>query len=420
MRTGRPDTGETMSSASHSDPATTSTSGEPAPRPPEIRVVRVLGAFDIGGAEQRTIELLPRLAASAVRTSFVTLSGVKGARGEEVERLGSRIHPIRLDRRFPVRFYRLLREIRPHAVHSDVATFSGFVLFLAALARVPIRIAHFRSDRDGHPDSLRRRLQRGVMVRLIHFCATDVLGVAPGALTSCYRPSWENDPRCRVLPNGLDLGRLHRRSTLRLRDEIGAAPDDLVCVVIGRPHPLKRRSMVPSIVAALRERGIGCRAVFVGPHDDRDDDAVRQAATRHDVLDRMHLVGPRADVGEFLAQADLLLQPSALEGLPGTVLEARAVGTPVVASDLPGARFIDDQLAGVTLVPVDADAERWADAVHRLGLVPGRPTGGRRALAAFQDSVFTMERSVEQHLAIYCRNTLAPRGGADRPAVPTG
>ena len=370
-------------------------------RPAPVRVIRILGSLDVGGAEQRSLELVPRLIAAGVIPHFVTVSGRRGSLATEAERLGASVHPLPIDLRFPLRFLRLLRRIQPRAVHADLATFSGVPLFIAALAGVPVRIAHFHSDGDGWEDTLRRRAQRAVMRKLIAVSATDIVGVAPGALTYGYQPSWTSDPRCRVVANGLDLNRLRRSSDFDLRAAVGAAAGELVCLCIGRPDPVKRRPMVPAIVAALQTRGVAARAVLVGPRDPDDDAEVLGAARAHGVADRVHLLGPRDDVGTLLQQADVLIHPARREGLPGVVLEAVGVGTPVVASDLPGVRFIGDHLTGLTMVDLAAPPEAWAGAVQALGLSPGQPHGTEDAMRRFASSVFSLEAAMNRYLTLY-------------------
>ncbi|WP_174528990.1 glycosyltransferase family 4 protein [Micromonospora maritima] len=375
----------------------------------------MFGALDIGGAELRTIDLLPTLIAAGADVHFVTLSGRAGVLAPDVERLGARVHPLPLDLRFPVRFVRLLRRLRAEVVHSDVATFSGALLLLAAVARTPVRIAHFRSDGDGRADSLRRRLQRRVMRRLIDRHATDIVAVSPGSLTYGYRPGWESDPRCRVIPNGLDLARLARPTDLDLRTAVGAVPGDVVCLHVGRASPEKRRWLLPPAVAALESFGVSARLAFAGAHDAEDDARVRRAAETHRVGDRVRLLGPRDDVGALMRQADVVLLPSDREGLPGVVLEALATGTRVVASDLPGVRFIAEHLPGVTVVARDAAPDEWAKAICEATTGAGADRDVDAAVRAFRSSLFSLDSAALAHLSMYRRHL--PAVSAIRPRV---
>ncbi len=56
--------------------------------------------------------------------------------------------------------------------------------------------------------------------------------------------------------------------------------------------------------------------------------------------DRVRLLGHRSDVAEVLSAADLFVFPSVYEGLGGALIEALALGLPIVASDLPALREV--------------------------------------------------------------------------------
>ncbi|MGK5739554.1 glycosyltransferase family 4 protein [Micromonospora sp. URMC 103] len=395
------------------DPATGVDPGPPA-RP--CRLLRVVGELNFGGTELRIVDLLPRLAAAGVEPHFVTLSDRigPGPLAAAVRRYGGTVRPVPLDARLPGRFLRLLRDLRPDVLHADCANFSGALLALAALAGVPTRVAHFRSDDNQHRGA-RRRAQRWVLGRLLQASATDILGVSPSALTFGYRPSWEADPRCRVVLNGLDLDRLRRPSEIDLRVAVGAAPGELLCLTVGRASPEKRRWLLPPIVAELRDRGIPAHAVLVGPSDPADDARVRAAAAEAGVPDRVHLFGPRDDVGGLLSQADVVVHPSLLEGLPGSVLEPVALGVPTVAADLPGVRYISEHLPGVVIVDTEAPAARWAEAVRRA--VEDRAGLDRaEATERFARSIFSLDAAAEVHLALYRRQPARRQPAADVPA----
>ncbi|MET8092070.1 glycosyltransferase family 4 protein [Micromonospora sp. NPDC005220] len=369
----------------------------------ECRVLRVVGELNFGGTEMRTAELLPRLAAAGVQVHLVTLSDTvgPGPLAGMVRRHGGTVTPIPLGPRFATRFLGLLRRLRPDVVHVDCANFSGVLLALAALCGVPGRVAHFRGDDNQHRN-LRRRVYRWICRELLRISATNILGVSPSSLTYAYDSRWRDDPRCQVVLNGLDLDRLRLPSQDDLRELIGAHPAELVCVNVGRGSPEKRRWLLPPILAELRARGVQAHAVLIGPGDDADDERVRVAAAAAGVADRVHLLGPRDDVGGLLSQADVVVHPSCLEGLPGGVLEPVALGVGTVAADLPGVRFIDEHLPGVFIVDTDAAPRRWANAVCAAASYTEQ-TAPAAAAERFTRSVFAIDTAATTHLAIYRR-----------------
>ncbi|MEG3633595.1 glycosyltransferase family 4 protein [Micromonospora palythoicola] len=386
--------------------------------PGTYRVLRVVGELNFGGTEMRTAELLPRLSVAGVEVHLLTLCHRvgPGPLAAVIARHGGTITPMPLDLHFPVRFLRLLRRLRVDAVHVDCANFSGVLLALAALGAVPVRVAHFRGD-DNQYRNLRRRVSRWIFGRLLRVSATDILGVSPNSLTCGYDRDWRDDPRCRVVLNGLDLDRLRQPAADDLRAMIGAGPHDLVCVSVGRAAPEKRRWLLPPILAALRAQGVSAHAVLVGPGDDEDDTRVRRAAVAAGVADRVHLLGPRTDVGGLIRQADVVVHPSCLEGLPGGVLEPVALGVGTVAAALPGVLFIDEHLPGVTVVDVDATPQTWAEAVHRAAAFTATDTA-EAAAARFARSPFAIDTAVTTHLAIYRRS--APAGPPPASTVRIG
>ncbi len=114
----------------------------------------------------------------------------------------------------------------------------------------------------------------------------------------------------------------------------GEAPLRLISV--GRLAPEKAHTDLVAAVARLRTRGleVGLRLIGEGPERARIEDAVRKAGLE----DRVSLPGPLGGdaLRDELARSDLFVLSSRMEGLPVTLMEALAVGTPVVAPSLAG------------------------------------------------------------------------------------
>uniref|UniRef100_UPI001C2D9D9B glycosyltransferase n=1 Tax=Sphingomonas bacterium TaxID=1895847 RepID=UPI001C2D9D9B len=112
---------------------------------------------------------------------------------------------------------------------------------------------------------------------------------------------------------------------------------------------------------------------------------VAREVARRGLADTVRMLGPRDDVGGLFALADMLLLPSAFEGLPLIALEAMAAGLPVVATDVPGnAEAVADGITGALAAP-----EPGAFAAAVIGLL-----ADREALAAMGDAGRERQRTL--------------------------
>ncbi len=126
----------------------------------------------------------------------------------------------------------------------------------------------------------------------------------------------------------------------------------------------------------------------------------RLAALPH--RERIHRLGHRDDVPVLLTAADLFVFPSRFEGLPGAVLEAQAMGLPIVASDIPSVAEVVPSADHGLLVPPD-DPAALAAAVEQILDEPDRAAAmGACNRQAFLE-LHTLERSVESMADLYRR-----------------
>ena len=115
-----------------------------------------------------------------------------------------------------------------------------------------------------------------------------------------------------------------------------ALPNDAAVLLhFGWDWKLKGGDRLLGTVAALREQGVDARAMTRADHDvQRHIDAAG--------LSEWVRVQTPSDPLEIFGAADAMMATSRGEGLPFTVLEAMAVGTSVVATDIPGHRLVQD------------------------------------------------------------------------------
>lgn len=164
---------------------------------------------------------------------------------------------------------------------------------------------------------------------------------------------------------------------------------------VGRLVEQKRFDRLLEVVARLPAR-VHCAVAGDGPLRA----GLERRAAELGVADRVRFTGHRGDVADLMAALDLLVITSDRESLANVMLEALAVGTPVVSTDVSGAR---EALAGPEPRPgvvVEADAERLAGAIEGLLGDPDRLARMGAAARAVAERRFGRGRMLDDWEAV--------------------
>lgn len=102
----------------------------------------------------------------------------------------------------------------------------------------------------------------------------------------------------------------------------------------------------------------------------------------------------------MLASADVFVFPSLFEGQGGALVEAMAMGLPVIATDIPSTREVVEEERNALLVPIES-SESLAEALERLLDDPAlMSTFGQRSSKIFH-ARFTLETSALRMVELY-------------------
>ena len=232
------------------------------------------------------------------------------------------------------------------------------------------------------------------------------VGVSEAAIAG-LRDDGTPAARLRVIHNGIDQQRLLVGSTPDLRATLGIAPDDIVMVAVGS---LIDRKGIDRLIAVAERLGDAPRPHHLVLLGDGPERARFEAQTRvSTALGRVHFLGERGDVGAVLRSiADLMVSGAREEAFPLNLLEAAAVGLPLVVSDIAAHR--EAVVAGQTGLLVDADdpAAFAANVLRLSGDAEGRRRmgdAGRRRI----ESQFLLEHYVRHFEATYDELLARPR-----------
>jgi glycosyltransferase involved in cell wall biosynthesis len=197
-----------------------------------------------------------------------------------------------------------------------------------------------------------------------------------------------------VVPNGLVTERIDRPLALGAVEEwrarVGSDSRRTVGIV-------SRRKDQAVVLAALTEVRTPVRLVLAGVGQDETlVEAVERVPARHAVV----VLPFTPDVRPLYELLELVLLPSRMEGFSQALLEAMALGKPVIASAAAGnLDLVTDGVDGLLVTPTAAAA--WAAAIERvLGDAPlARRLGeaGRRTAR----ETYPLERTVERTAEIY-------------------
>ncbi len=202
--------------------------------------------------------------------------------------------------------------------------------------------------------------------------------------------------RAQVLVHGIDadLVRTSRPERSRVRSELGIPPDDDT-VVVGIVANFRKEkgydTWLRAVEIAMSEEP---RLLFVSVGQGPLEQHTRAAVARSSAAPHIVVLGYRPDAIAIMAGFDVFTLTSRHEGLPVSLMDALALGLPVVATAVGGIpEAVDDGVEAI-LVPPD-DPSALAAAYVDLGRDPGRRSAMARAAEARSadfDVVITQRR----------------------------
>lgn len=197
--------------------------------------------------------------------------------------------------------------------------------------------------------------------------------------------------QARVLPgSGIDLDRFR---------PVPLPEGPPIFLLIGRL--LRDKGVVEFVEAArqLRTEMPDGRFQLLGPIDDGNRTSVSKAELQSWIAQGViEYLGTTDDVRPFIAAASAVVLPSYREGMPRSLLEAAAMGRPLIATDVPGCREIVEEGRNGLLCVVK-DARSLASAMRRFAgmSLEDRIAMGKAARRKVQEE-FSEERVIRAYL----------------------
>jgi glycosyltransferase involved in cell wall biosynthesis len=246
-----------------------------------------------------------------------------------------------------------------------------------------------------YPDRWRRR----AAYRTVAAQAAALVTVSENLRDFFCQATGTPSDRVRVVYNGIGLPDPSRRGRhLELLDSVGIPRSAGIVGTVGNLYPVKGHLDLIRAARTVLDRHPAAHVVILGRGALHD--TLVSEATVLGIRDRVHLLGYRDDVQEWLTTMDVFTMPSLSEGLPLSLLEAMGSGVPTVVTGVGGMpEVVQDGETGFVVPPGDVGA--LAD---RISFVLGDPVRAARMGAAARDQVvarFGLERMVADYRNVY-------------------
>lgn len=257
--------------------------------------------------------------------------------------------------------FRLMKDNEYDVVHSQELFHSGIEMFLAWLAKIPKRIAHSHSTKDG---SKRNELLKGVyhqlMRLLILLFATDYLACSKVAGQFLYGKKILSNKKFRVVVNSVEAKYFFKETKQRI---ISKKNDWKYIIHVGRFADVKNHDFMLDIANQFKRNNVKISFIFVG-----DGELYKHCLERvkkEELQEYVTFLGQRRDVASILLEGDAFILPSLYEGMPLSVIEAQAAGLPCLIAD----HVAEEVDFGINLIfrySLKQDSFMWAKKIEEI------------------------------------------------------
>ncbi|MDK6233472.1 glycosyltransferase [Aerococcus sanguinicola] len=320
---------------------------------------------------------------------------------EAIEATGGKLYPLRNPKK---EGFKAFEESLNQALdHNDYDAFYCHINGYRALpyyylcrrhSQAPFYI-HAHNSNDNQGASLMNRAQVLLSQRLNRYLSACPLGCGKRAIWAIFGSAIDLGEMM-IIPNSIHTDLYLRPNAWiedqkkQLRKAHAYGEDTLLIGHIGRLTAVKNHEQSLAIAQAIKDQGLDAKLLIIGAGErDQELKAAVRAQALEDVVDFTGRINP---ISAFYPLLDAVVLPSYSEGLPTVVVEAQALGIPVVMSN----RVTDEvdlDLGLVEALSLEAGPAEWLHALCRLA-AKDRPDLSQRE-QAIQAKAFSNEASAQ-------------------------
>jgi glycosyltransferase involved in cell wall biosynthesis len=312
-----------------------------------IRALHIIQGKHFGGAEQVVLTLTKCFDRSRVTPSVLCLS--EGLLFKKLTEIGIHSFLIPMKSRIDIvvpllKTMKLIRKKQIDIIHTHTVR-SNLIGRLASYITARKCVTHVHSPILRDFADLRRGRINELIDRITRPIATQHIAVSHSLRREMIQCGLESN-KIVTVHNAVDFETLnqqvdHGHEKNGIRKEYNIQENAFLLVVVALLRPRKGIEVLIKAMNLVLEYFPDVRLLIVGNDDISEDpdygDRLRRLASELDIEANVFFTGFRNDIPEILSQCNLMVLPALFgEGLPIVILEAMAMGVPVVASKVEG------------------------------------------------------------------------------------
>ncbi len=322
----------------------------------KINVLHIYQNSKIGGVQQQFLSLLKAYDRDVFNPIFCCL-GPEEEISKEIERID--IETVALNRVRYHRFtpgivrdlYRLMKQKNIHIVRTHRYRANLYGRLAALLSGVPVKII---SLHDNYRKDL--RLERRIVNKILLKATDKIVAVSESIRKDIIKYDGIDSSKILVIPNGIDTERFNPEGNFAdIRKGFSIKESDIVLGFIGRVVPAKGLEYLIDALPFLKKEFKNIKLLITGEGSTME--RLKKKAKENNVHDSIIFTGKRRDIPDILSCTDIFVMPSVAEGLPNALLEAMAMGKPIVATEVGGIpEVIKNRHSGFLVPPRNPEA----------------------------------------------------------------
>jgi glycosyltransferase involved in cell wall biosynthesis len=298
---------------------------------------------------------------------------------------------------------KLIRRDKPEVIFSLLSSTNITVLFAALLSRIKSKV--IVSEHTYPSVNLRNEMYGGVVKSLIKKMyphAHKIIAVSEGIKQDLIHNFHIRDDKIEVVYNPIDTEEI---KTLSREELIHPWFQEQIPIIVSVGRLTKQKGY-PYLLRAfsLVRKSLPCRLFIIGEGEDKKK--LVQMAHKLDLKEDIEFCGFQKNPFKYMARSSLFILSSLYEGFPNVLLEAMALGLPIISTDCPSGptEIIEDKKNGLLVPAKDENALSQA-IITLLRDSDLRNSLGREAKT--RASSFALDKIITRYREIFLENLIS-------------